>query len=239
MTWYRAGARRPGPDPRSAPQPGLTIEFPDDDEPAGGGGGASFETELLDSDVGAEPWPPARWLMQFRQRTVAYVSTHRRAALAISCVVVLIVAAGAIAWQVGQAQQRGRDRFTLTATSAAYIRTTTFSGLSLSLTLLDRGPAPVSVSALALIQPGLSVTYAKAPIPLKVGEPTTITMPAVYKCSPWFGPAAQTVTMYATDVHGTISLLSLTIPQQTGPNPSNGWLALRYELCDTPMGIQH
>lgn len=239
VTWRHAGARRRGAEPQSPPEPELTIEFPDDDDSADQSGAAVVDTEVLGSETGIEAWPPVRWLAQLKLRTGAYLSTHWRTAVLLGCVVALIGALGAIVWQVSLAQQRARDRFTVTATAAAYVKSATFSGLSLNLTLLNRGPAPVTVSGLAIIQPGLTVTYAQAPVPLRVGAPTTITMPAVYKCSPWYGPISQTVTMYATDPHGTISLLSVQVPQQTGPNPSNGWFALRNVLCDTPMGIQH
>lgn len=238
VTWHRSRARRE-PDPDGPPQPGLTIEFPDDDEPADGGGRAADGTEILGGGSGIEAWAPVRRLTRLRSRAGAQLAAHWRPAAVIGCVVLLIGAAAVIVRQVDAARQRDRDRFTVTATAAAYVPSATFSGLSLKLTLVDRGPAPVSVSGLAIIQPGLAMTYAQAPVSLKVDDPTTITMPAVYKCSPWYGPVSQTVSMYVTDPRGVISLVSLQVPPQTGPDPSNGWFALRNVLCDTPMGIQH
>lgn len=239
MTWHRSKARRREPEPHGPPQPGLTIEFPDDDEPAEGGGAAAVHTEILGGGSGIEAWPPVRRLARLGSQVGAYLAAHWRAAAVIGCVVLLIGAAGTIARQVGLARQRARDGFTVAATSAAYVPSASFSGLSLKLTLVDRGPASVSVSSLAIIQPGLVVTYVQAPVRLKVDDPTTIMMSAVYKCSPWYGPLSRTVSMYVTDPRGVISLLSLPMPLQAGPDPWSGWRALRNVLCNSPMGIQH
>lgn len=251
MTWRR-GRGRGGLEPAEGPRFEFELVDPDSDEDenetddpdsgdagtappgsgsgSGSGNGRSAAPRYV-AFGGGEPdevaQAPSAWSRMPRRRRITVLATA----------FVLVAGAAAAVWQVREARQRDRDRYTLVAVHGGFFEAAFFPGLDFGVTLEDKGPAPINVLNVLVNQPGLAEAFEPVPVPLKVGAQIEIRLEGIYDCRGGTAPVASSVTVWAADPEGHITDLVLQLPPDSGPPP--GWEAGRSAYCHSKAASNH